>query len=100
MKNIWKYLTAFLGGAVVTLLIAFRWTLNKVNVTNADTVIESLSQEIKKLKQKGTGNVADLTNTVNTAGTEQTEIKSKKELRKEKRAEKKAHNNNNQKSEQ
>jgi uncharacterized protein YoxC len=87
MKDFWKYISTFLAGAIIILLIAFRWVLNKVNVTNADTVIESLEQSIKKLKQDGQGNITNLTNTVNT----DQETKTKKQLRKEKRAVKPIH---------
>ena len=67
--------------------IAFMLALKKINVTNADTVIESLQQSIKKLKQDGNGNVSELSSTVNASGDT---TMTKKDLRKEKREQKKA----------
>ena len=87
MKAFGKYIIAFLTGVALSFFLAFFLALKKINVTNADTVIESLEQSIKKLKQDGQGNISDMTNTVNSPDSE---TKSKKELRKEKRAEKKA----------
>jgi site-specific DNA-adenine methylase len=89
--NIWKYISTFLGGVSLAFALAFMLALKKINVTNADTVIESLEQSIKKLKQDGQGNVSDMAQSVVVPESEQ---KMKKELRKEKRAERKAHRNN------
>ncbi len=84
-----KYLTAFLGGLAAGFLIAFVFALKRINVISADTVIQSLEQTIKKLKQDGQGNISDMSSTVGAQGTEE---KTKKQTRKEKRELKKAQN--------
>jgi len=74
-----KYLTAFITGLATAFLIAFIFALKKINVTNADTVIQSMEQTIKKLKQKGEGNELEVSSSV------EVQAKTKRELRKEKR---------------
>ncbi len=71
-----------MAGMALSFALAFLLALRKINVTNADTVIESLQQSIKKLKQDGEGNISDLSSTVDASSERD---KTKKELRKEKR---------------
>jgi hypothetical protein len=90
MKAFGKYIIAFLTGVALSLALAFILALKRINVTNAETVIESLEQSIKKLKQDGQGNSTDLSQNVTIPKSEE---KTKKELRKEKREQRKAFEN-------
>jgi cell division protein FtsL len=55
--NIWKYITAFLSGALVLAIYALKIAKP---VINTDNYIESLDQNIKKLKQSGENNTQDV----------------------------------------
>ena len=86
MKSFFKYLSVFLLGVVLSLGLAFMLALKRINVTNADTVIENLQQSIKKLKQKGDGNTSEISMDVTS---NQLIRKTRKELRQEKREQRK-----------
>jgi len=76
MNKFWSYISVFLSGALVICLIVIRYILktSKQPIVNIDTLIEEVNQSIKKLKQDGTGNVIDVTPSINI---EDKEIKTK-----------------------
>lgn len=61
MKNIWKYISLILIGALAGTIAAMK-ILKPCSVTNitAANYIAEYEQSVKKLKQKGDGNVAEL----------------------------------------
>ena len=65
MKNIWKYISLILIGALAGTIATMK-ILKPGSVTNitAANYIAEYEQAVKKLKQKGDGNVAELSSTV------------------------------------
>jgi len=61
MIKIWPYIVAFLSGALLVALYA----LNAIKpAIIADSYIEKLEQNVKKLKQSGENNTQDITRSI------------------------------------
>jgi len=61
MSKIWPYIVAFLSGALLVALYA----LNVIKpAIIADSYIEKLEQNVKKLKQSGENNTQDITRSI------------------------------------
>lgn len=91
MNTIFKYLTALLTG----ILLGVIFMLKKIKpVINADTYIESMDQQIKKMKQHGTNNEQKAESWINKPGRDTGAAVSKKEARHSRRERRSERKNN------
>lgn len=61
MNKIWPYISAFLLGGLLVAILALK--IVKPSIVT-DSYFERFDQSVKKLKQSGTNNTQDITNTV------------------------------------
>ncbi|MEN6623683.1 MAG: hypothetical protein ABFD50_19315 [Smithella sp.] len=86
MANIWKYISAFLAGALAVSIGILMLFLKYVKpVINTDTYVNTLEQSIGKLKQKGKGNSSDITPTIILPVNGKSEVIVKEEEKKERK---------------
>lgn len=81
MNHIKSYIIAFLSGALIVSIGVLIYLLKHSKpVINADTFIESLEQEIGKIKQNGQGGSQTITPTINLPETQEKEAKKKRKF--------------------